>query len=177
MDKKRLTVGIVALAVLVAGGLLYSIWHIDRGPPPITGPERAEEARGIINEIEQSSPETAAGKATTAPSELDEAFERAQEFQRQGQLADAQLLYFFAARNNHGPSAFALATMYDPNHHSPETSLLPKPDAFQAYRWYTVANEQNVAEAQARLDALHAWAKRAAAEGDADADRLLLQWE
>lgn len=172
MSKQWLTVGIVALVVLVAGGLLYSLWQTESGPPPITGPERAEEARGIISEIQEASP-----SAVVERSELDEAFERAQDFQRLGQLADAQLLFFFGARSNHGPSAFALATMNDPNHHTPATSLLPNPDAFQAYRWYTVASQQSVAEAQPRLDALRAWATRAAADGDAEAERLLLQWE
>jgi len=178
MDMKRqwLIVGIVALVLVVTGGLLYTMWQTESVTSPITGPERAEEARGIVSEIEKSAPSGADGRITER-SELDDAFERAQEFQRKGQLADAQLLYFFGARNDHGPSAFALATMNDPNHHSPQTSLLPEPDGFQAYRWYTVARDQGVAEAPSRLDALHVWAMKAAAEGDQEAERLLLQWE
>jgi TPR repeat protein len=135
-------------------------------PPPITGPERAEDARGLLAELERS------GNV-----DHDQVFERARQFQRQGQLPDAQLLYFYSARENHGPSAFALAEMNDPNHHSSETSLLPEPDAFQAFRWYSVAREQGVDEAAPRLEALREWAVARAAEGDDHAGRLLLQWE
>jgi hypothetical protein len=67
--------------------------------------------------------------------------------------------------------------MNDPNHHSPETSLLNEPDAFQAYRWYSAARDGGIAEADARLAALKEWAQTAAAAGDGEADRLLLQWE
>lgn len=110
-------------------------------------------------------------------SDLDIAFERARDFQRNGQLADAQLLYFYGARAGHGPSAFELAAMNDPNYHSPETSLLAEPDAFQAFRWYTVADEQAVSGAAERLDALRAWAVTASEAGDIEAEQLLLQWE
>jgi hypothetical protein len=67
--------------------------------------------------------------------------------------------------------------MNDPNHHSPDISLLPEPDAFQAFRWYSSAREQGMAEAVERLDALREWAVTAAATGDIDAEQLLLQWE
>jgi hypothetical protein len=118
-----------------------------------------------------------AASAGAAQSDLDEAFERAQAFQREGKLADAQLLYFFGARGGHPASAFELAAMNDPNHHSPEASLLAEPDAFQAYRWYSVANEQAYAGAADRLAALREWAENAAQSGDAEAEQLLLQWE
>jgi hypothetical protein len=135
-------------------------------PPPITGPERAEDARALLAGLERS------GEV-----DLDAVFGRAREFQQQGQLPDAQLLYFYAARKDHGPSAFALAEMNDPNHHSPATSLLPEPDAFQAFRWYTVARQQGMDEAAQRLEALREWSVAQAAAGDEDAGRLLLQWE
>jgi hypothetical protein len=67
--------------------------------------------------------------------------------------------------------------MNDPNHHSPETSLLAEPDAFQAFRWYSVARDGGIDTAAVRLDALREWAETAAAAGDSEADRLLLQWE
>lgn len=167
--RQVVTGGVVAAVVLVVGGALYFAL---RSPPapvtvlePITGPERAQEARELLDELD-----------TTDPDDFDTAFANAQAFQRDGQLADAQLLLFYGARNDHGPSAFALATSNDPNHHSPEISLLPNADAFQAYRWYTVAHEQGVAEAAARLSALQQWAEEAAARGDEGAERLLLQW-
>lgn len=154
--------GIVALVVI---GYFVMRTAPEPAPPPITGPERAEDARAILDQIER------------APTpDYDAAFSSAQGFQRDGQLADAQLLYFFAARAGHAESAFALATMNDPLHHSASASLLPQPDAFQAYRWYTTAQDQGMDAAQARLDALRAWAQDAAQAGDSEAERLLLQW-
>lgn len=159
-----------AIVLVVAGALYFTLRSSPVAPepevPPITGAERAEEARVLITELE-----------TTGADNYDEAFSRAEAFRSTGQLADAQLLYFFAARNGHPPSAFALGSMNDPNHHSPETSLLPEPDAFQAYRWYTAAGDAGMSDAAQRLDALREWAEQAAAAGDAEAERLLLLWE
>ncbi len=198
--------GAVSVAVVIGGILYFGFGGRDSGSPtlaPITGPERAEEARGVIADIERAregaaaegprpverpgspaepadQPAGGAAVATTpaAPAaELDTAFSRAEAFRKAGQLADAQLLYFYAARDGHPRAAFEYASMNDPNHHSPETSLLAKPDAFQAYRWYTAAIEGGVAAAQERLEALREWAVAAAADGDHEADRLLLQWE
>ena len=208
---RQVLIGVAAIAVIIIGGIAYfGVGGREDGSPavaPITGPERAEEARGVIAEIEQARERRAAeaprpaeraaspaaepaggvvAAVTPAPrgaepagatTELETAFARAEAFRQSGQLADAQLLYFYAARDGHPGAAFEYAAMNDPNHHSPETSLLPKPDAFQAFRWYTAALDRGKTEAQERLDALHAWAVAAAAEGDSEADRLLLQWE
>ncbi len=158
---------LVAAGIVVLAAIGYFALRTapEPGPPPITGPERAEDARAVIDQLE--------GAPTP---DYDAAFSDAERFQREGQLADAQLLYFFAARGGHAQSAFALATMNDPLHHSASTSLLPQPDAFQAYRWYTSAQDQGLEAAQARLDALRTWARDAAQAGDAEAERLLLQW-
>lgn len=183
MNRQTWVIGAV-VAVVALAGIGYVMLRPgmpDTQVPPITGAERAEEARGVIAEIERGG----AGAEVPAPTEdaptgatdLDKAFEEAQGFQRAGQLADAQLLYFYAARGGHGPSAFALGTMNDPSHHSPETSLLPEPDAFQAFRWYSAAAEQGYPGAAERLRALHEWAVAAADGGDEQAERLLLQWE
>ncbi|HMB73483.1 MAG TPA: deoxyribonuclease, partial [Gammaproteobacteria bacterium] len=89
----------------------------------------------------------------------------------------AQVLLFFGARRGHPASAYAYAEMNDPNHHSPASSLLDEPDAFQAFRWYSAALDGGYADASERLDALREWAQTAAAAGDSEAERLLLQWE
>ena len=211
----------VAAATLVLAGALYLVLRTpgglsQPGVVPITGADRAEEARGIIADIEQTgaaqggagaltpSPpaeqpggdaiavpegpaaeESGTGAVTPAPAadassgnpELDTAFERAQGFQQAGQLADAQLLFFYAARAGHAAAAFELGTLNDPYYHSPETSLLPEPDAFQAYRWYSAAQDQGVTAAGERLAALREWTEAASATGDFEAERLLLQWE
>lgn len=141
--------------------------------------DRPEEAAGqpVEGGAIAVTPEPAAEAPAGAGTELDAAFERARELQAAGQLDDAQVLLFFGARRGHAPSAYAYAEMNDPNHHSAETSLLAEPDAFQAFRWYSAALDGGIDAAAARLDALHEWAETAAAAGDSEAERLLLQWE
>jgi hypothetical protein len=210
MNRQSIIGGVVIAAVLLGGIVLFSSGGGDGESPtmaPITGPERAEEARGVIAEIEQArevaaaaasrtierpapagaqpvdggaiavTPAAPAAEPAAAEAALGTAFERAEAFRNTGQLADAQLLYFYAARDGHAGAAFEYAALNDPNHHSPETSLLAEPDAFQAYRWYSAALAGGMTAAQERLDALHQWAVAAAADGDGEADRLLLQWE
>jgi hypothetical protein len=174
MNRQTATVAIIVIAVLVIGGLAYwarqptEVTSESGGPgaPVATEAERAVDARAVIADLEHES-----------PVDYGAAVERAEAFQSEGRLADAQLLYFFAARGGNAAAAFALATMNDPNHHSAASSLLPEPDAFQAYKWYVAAREAGMAAADARLEALHGWAETAAADGDTDADRLLLQWD
>ncbi len=158
------TLAVVALAVI--GAAVYLRWPAGDQDNAITGDARAEQARALLGNLEKDG---AAG--------YEEAYKRAQAFQESGHLADAQLLYFYAARGGHAPSAFALATMNDPNHHSSESSLLPEPDPFQAYKWYSAALAHGSKPAAARLEELHAWAKEAAANGNSEAERLLLQWQ
>lgn len=135
--------------------------------PAKSGEERGDTAREIIERL----------KAAADGPDYAEAHARAQEFKAAGQLPDAQLLYFFAARGGYAPAAFDLATFNDPSQHSAATGLVTKPDPFQAYRWYTAARDAGHAEASERLEALHAWAESAGQSGDSDAERLLLQWE
>lgn len=141
--------------------------------------DQADEAAGqpVEGGAVAVTPAPATDAPTGAGTELDAAFERARQLQAAGQLDDAQVLFFFGARRGHGPSAFAYAEMNDPNYHSPDTSLLAEPDAFQAFRWYSAARDAGVEGAAARLEALHEWARSAAQAGDAEAERLLLQWE
>jgi TPR repeat protein len=170
MNRPLVTVGIVAVAVLVVAAIVYSFYR-PASVPPESGPvatsaERAQDARDYIAKIEQD-----------PKPNYTEAVQRAEEFRSKGQLADAQLLYFFAARNGNAEAAFELAQLYDPNHFEPGSSLMGEPDAFQAFKWYTAAKNGGVGEAQARLDALHEWAEKAAENGDTEAERLLLQWQ
>lgn len=176
---QRVVIGVVIVALIAVG----AIWFLTRQPAPEpvprpggpvdtvapaeTGAERGDTARQIIEELS-----SAKGGPDYAG-----AYERAQEFQQQGRFADAQLLYFFAARGGHAPAAFDLATFYDPNHHSEASSLMDEPDPFQAYRWYEAAAEAGDDAANQRLTELRSWAEKAAADGDAEAERLLLQWE
>jgi hypothetical protein len=172
-------VGLFLAAVVV----LVVVWLASREPAPEPIPEpgrpietvepaespaeRGDSAREIIAEL--SSGESGADYA--------QAYERAQEFQADGRSADAMLLYFFAARGGHAAAAFDLATFHDPNHHAETSSLMAEPDAFQAYRGYRQAEEAGHETASERLTELRAWAEGAADTGDAEAERLLLQWE
>ena len=135
--------------------------------PAQTAEERGDTAREIIAQLEadQDGPDYGA------------AYARAGEFLAEGRTADAQLLYFFAARGGHAPAAFDLATFNDPNHAGAAAGLVAAPDPFQAYRWYVAARDAGNEQASQRLEELRAWAESASRDGDSDAERLLLQWE
>jgi len=160
---------VVATAVVLAAVLYYVFFPTTDSPGGrrVTDADRGEQARETIAELRERSE---AGRPN-----LDEAFAQAEAHREAGELADAQILYFFAARNGHAQAAFRLATSYDPLHHDPQTSLLEKPDPFQAFKYYMQALEGGVAEAQTRLDALRKWAEQQAPT-NAEAERLLLQW-
>jgi TPR repeat protein len=164
MNRTTMIAG-AAIAVAAVAALIFLTRPSPEPDGAITGEDRAEEAREFIADVRKPGPQSYA-----------EAYEQAREYQKDGRLADAQLLYFYAARGGHAGAEFELAAMNDPNHHTGATSLLEKPDAFQAYKWYSAALEHGSREAQARLDALRDWATEAAAQGNSEAERLLLQW-
>jgi len=170
MSRPIVTAVVVAAAVVLVAVAYYVFSPTTTVSPdgrPVTDADRGERARETIAELREQSE---AGRPN-----LDEAFARAEAHREAGELADAQILYFFAARNGHAQAAFRLATSYDPLHHDPSTSLLDRPDPFQAFKYYMQALEGGVAEAQTRLDALREWAEREA-YANAEAERLLLQW-
>jgi len=168
MDLEILKASVIAAAIAVAiAAAAMILVAIDRPLRDVTDPEtaRANVAREMI-----------AGFGEAESADYQRAYERAREFRREDRLADAQLLYFYAARGRHARAELELATMNDPTYHSEQTSLLNKPDPFQAYKWYSAALRQGVAAAEMRLDALHAWARAAAGNGNLEAQQLLLQW-
>ena len=75
------------------------------------------------------------------PYPLDEANDKAASYQNDGSLADAYLLYFFAAKEGHTPSMLEMARLNDPRYFQPNTALLDEPDAVQALKWYRLAQE------------------------------------
>jgi TPR repeat protein len=164
MNRTMIAAGLaVAIAAVVVGIVLLR--PAPDEPGAVTGADRAEDAREYIADV-----------TTEGPESYGDAYERAGEYREEGRLADAQVLYFYAARGGHAGAEFALAEMNDPNHHESATSLLAEPDAYQAYKWYSAALEHGSPEAQQRLDALRDWATQAAARGNSEAERLLLQW-
>jgi hypothetical protein len=106
-----------------------------------------------------------------------EVFARAEELNGEGHQEDAYLLYRFAANHGHARAALVLASQADPAYYSPTDSLLPQAEPEQAIKWYRVASAAGNEEAAARLQALHRRLQDAAAAGDAQAQRLLLQWQ
>ncbi len=132
--------------------------------PSTTSEERGDSAREVIAELKQEK----------TPKDFATAYKQAKEHRAAGRLADAQLLYFFAAKGGNPPAAFDMATMYDPAYFNSDTSVMNKPDPFQAYKWYTQAGEGGHEQAEARIDTLKNWATNAARDGDADADRLMM---
>ena len=108
---------------------------------------------------------------------MGEVVRRALSAQEVGRVTDAYLLLFYAARQGDAQAAFALASLYDPNHFSPGIGLLEAPDSLQAYKWYRFAASQQVPNANQRLQALHETIKKQATAGDPMARRLLLNWQ
>lgn len=155
--------------------LLLAYWYFSSGagsrgtaeaPPPTSKQAVPEVAREVISEQQQAqAPDYAA------------ALEQARSLRAEGKLADAQLLYFFAARGGHTPAAFELGELYDPAHFDVSTSLMDKPDPFQAFKWYQQAAQAGDPQAVMRLEELHDWARQAAESGDLEAEQLLLQWQ
>jgi TPR repeat protein len=162
------------LAVATVVLLVLAYWYFSSGDSSFNKPEAApatsreavpDIAREVISEQQQDqAPDYAA------------ALEQARGLRKEGKLADAQLLYFFAARGGYTPAAFELGELYDPLHFDVTSSLMEKPDPFQAFKWYKQAADAGDGQAGARLEELHEWAHQAAEDGDVDAEQLLLQW-
>lgn len=123
-------------------------------------------ARNLIAELRS-------GDKTLTPAEI---LGQARAYQQSGRPTDAYLLLFYAARQGDGGAAFALGTLNDPNHFTPEASPLQAADATQARKWYELAASQQVPQAARRLQALHDGLEKRAAAGDPAARRLLLNW-
>lgn len=170
---------LVALVVWLSGGAPESETEPDAVPAPESAPaidtvelaasgeERGDAARAIIETLRDSAdgPDYA------------EALTQAREFLSEGRLADAQLLYFFAARGGDALAAFELATLYDPNQASGDANRLQESDPFQAFKLYQQAQEAGHEDADQRLAALRVWTEQASEAGDEQARRLLLLWE
>ncbi len=117
----------------------------------------------------------AAQRATAAP-DLPSTYTEAERLRAAGSLADAWLIHFYAARLGYAPSALVLGTLSDPNYRDAGRDTLESPDPLQALKWYRQAADAGDTEAQRRLQNLRSRIESDAADGDAEAQRLLLQW-
>ena len=111
-----------------------------------------------------------------APYPFSEIFTKAEGYLRDGSLADAHLLYFFAAREDDLPAIMKMAEMADPNLFLAENSLLDHADAIQAYKWYRKAELLGHQPAMDRVAGLQDWAKVEASLGNPAARQLLLNF-
>lgn len=140
---------------------------IQRALPEAIGSTRGgDQARAIVAELREAG----------GTPDLEQVFEQAQRFQAAGSLADAYLLYFYAARQGHTSSAMILGTMYDPDYYSPDTSLARRPDLGQAHKWYQLAAKDGDPVAGEHLAHLRSTIEASAEAGDPEARRLVLQW-
>lgn len=109
--------------------------------------------------------------------DLEQIHAAAETAQNNGDLPDAYLLYFFAAREGHVPSALKLGHQADPASHDPANSLFETPDLNQAHKWYQLAAQNGDEEGRAQLAALRLRVEKMAADGDPLAQRISLLWE
>lgn len=113
----------------------------------------------------------------TGEVDLDKALAGAAQAQADGELVDAYMLYFFAAREGSGPAALELGKQADPATRDPLNSVFGTPDLKQAYKWYKIAAENGESEARDRLADLQARVEQMAAGGDPQAQRISLLWQ
>ena len=111
------------------------------------------------------------------PYALADVFQKASDYQSEGSLADAHLLYFFSAREGHLPAMMKLGELADPVLFRAENSLLDQADAIQAYKWYQKAALLGHESAIERVSDLRLWAIAESNDGNADARQLRLNFE
>ncbi|MDJ0739038.1 MAG: hypothetical protein QNJ91_04935 [Gammaproteobacteria bacterium] len=108
--------------------------------------------------------------------QLDTIFDAAERAQQDGELDDAYLLYFFAAREGHAGAALTLGSQADPANRDAAAGLFDTPDLTQAHKWYQVAANNGDPEGRKRLSDLRQRVEALAADGDPQARRIALQW-
>ena len=118
-----------------------------------------------------------ASMRTAGEVQLDEIFAAADQARTDGELDDAYLLYFFAAREGHAASALELGRQADPAGEQTGERLFAEPDLTQAHKWYTIAAANGDPVAQQHLDDLRQRVEKMAAGGDPHAQRIALQWQ
>lgn len=179
---------LLLIALVVVGLIVYVVTSTDRSGKmsanvPVETETPSTPVSGSIERALQVPPGTRAReyiadlRAAGRPYPLDEVFEKAQKFMREGNLADAHLLYFFSAREDYLPSIMKMGEMSDPIHFSAENALLDHADAVQAYKWYSKAASLGQPTAEEHIHELQQWADVEAANGNPEARQLLLNFE
>lgn len=138
---------------------------VDMPPEPIDTSPGAR-ARALI-----------AGMRNTGEIRVDEIVQAAAAAQANGDLADAYLLYFFAAREGDAGAALTLGKQADPDSRDPDNSVFKSADLTQAHKWYEMAAGYGDDEGRSRLSDLRMRVEKMAANGDPRARRVALLWQ
>lgn len=110
------------------------------------------------------------------PYPFEEIMAKASAFSGEGSLADAHLLFFFAAREGYVDAMIVMAEMSDPTMFQSENNLLDQAEPIQAYKWYKAALAAGFEPARSRLDNLEQWARAESQYGNSQAAQLLLNF-
>ena len=190
-NKKKLN-PLLLVAIVVIGLIIYIFSSSDRGPGSseklslksattsstnMQGQQAGQidreslappglQARDLIQQIREK------GK----PYPLDQLMAQASAYANDGNLADAYITFYFAAREGSVDAMMMMAEMSDPTMFQSENNLLDRADAIQAYKWYKRALDKGFEPASARLKNIHQWAKAEAKYGNKDASQLLLNF-
>ncbi len=169
------------IILIVAGLVAYILLGTDRGVP--TSSRQAESGRESTSEIDRKvlvppgmrareMIEQVRSEEVSYP--FESLFSKALEYQQEGSLADAHLLFFFCAREGFVPAMMKMAELSDPTLFRAGDSLLDQADAIQAYKWYQKAAAQGQSAANGRVQNLQKWAVEEAEAGNPYAHQLLL---
>ena len=183
------------ISLAVIGLILFVLLSGDRGDPMSGGSDEivgtdevdevtdTDETTGVIERSLLMPPGMRARqfvkqlRSEGRPYPLGVVYEKAQRFRQDGSLADAHLLFFFAAREDHLPAMMVMGEMSDPTLFRAENSLLDDADVIQAYKWYQKAAEKGYQPASERVVGLHQWALDEAESGNSYARQLLLNFK
>ena len=169
------------ISLIVIGLILFIFFGADRGVP-VTANE-LDSGADTVGQIDRSllpPPGMRARqliervRAEETPYPLESIFEKAHEYDSEGSLADAHLLYFFSAREGFEPAMMKMGELSDPTLFRSEDILLDRADAIQSYKWYRKLADLGQTEADEKIQNLQQWAVQAWASGDPDARQLLL---
>ena len=172
---------LIWIALIVIGLILFLFLSGERGDSKIVG--APDDSAGEIERSLLVPPGMRARQYIEQirerghPYPLPEVFDKADRYLLEGSLADAHLLYFFAAREDHLPAIMKMAEMSDPTRFQAANSLLDHADVIQAYKWYQKAADMGHADAGARLVTLQQWARSDAQADNPHARQLLLNFQ
>ncbi len=161
--QKKSGMGILIALLLVAliggGGAYY--WFVMRGDSaPVSGPETVDGIRKFL----AGNPDVDALNKRFSTATWNDA------------NADARFLLAEELANRGNAEAMAVVgTFYDPSHTAPSGSIVK--DAEQAFNNYSAAKKAGHPGMDERLDSLKKWLEKQAADGSADARRLLDSWK